>query len=301
MKNLLSRAIPVIIVLELSILILAIVNFRTGQLVAQTNEIINRQNLKAVLDAEEFVPVIPETLWQAYDSLKDLKGIVFKVRARGYAGFIPITVGVGIDGKITRIVIGGKDEGFKETQGYGSKVKEQAFTQQFSGKTILMIALKIDGGEIDAITGATISSRAVCNGIKRGLEFYDSYLTGCSPDDPRCAIFANARNFSEIIKDTLWYALSYPETLGVVFVGQTSGYLDIIKYIAGLTKGGTLEKIVITYSHETEGIGEQIRNQEFLDKFRIGIPDVITGATISSGALIKSVQANVERFKVYLK
>ncbi len=270
-------------------------------LIAQTETQKYINILKRVMDANEFIPIIPDTVFQAFDSSKNLKGIVFKVWSRGYIGIIPITVGINLEEKITGIYIGGKSEGFKETEGLGSKVREKVFINQFIGKDISQISLKKDGGEIDAITGATISSKGVCEGIKNGLQKYSQFLAQCKTDDPKCQIFPEAKNFIEVIKDTLWYALAYPETLGIVFNGQTFGYLDAIKYIVGIRKDGMTEKIIITYSKETEGIGEQIRNPEFLEKFKTGMPDAISGATISSQALIKSVQANIEKYKEYLK
>ena len=45
----------------------------------------------------------------------------------------------------------------KETPGLGSRVSEESFTKQFKGKPYA-VALKSQGGEIDAISGATVSS-----------------------------------------------------------------------------------------------------------------------------------------------
>ncbi|GAJ22330.1 unnamed protein product, partial [marine sediment metagenome] len=48
-------------------------------------------------------------------------------------------------------------------------------TDQFKGLSASDIALKVDGGKIDAVTGATISSRAVVNAIKKKMvEIIDS-------------------------------------------------------------------------------------------------------------------------------
>jgi len=295
-----KQIIPVFIALIFSILILTILNGLSKPLVAQVSNN-NIEILKKVIDGAEFIPVIPETLWQVYDSSKNFKGIVFRIYARGYAGIIPIIAGVDTNGKITGIKIRGRAEGFKETEGLGSKVRESSFLRQFIGKDASQVLLKKDNGEIDAISGATISSRAVCAGVKKGLEMYTAFLKNNGTNDRKKEIFADANRFVEIIKDTLWYAISYPETIGIVFYGETFGYLDTIKYLAGMNKTGNIEKIVIIYSKETEGIGEKIREQEFLDKFKTCIPDAITGATISSGALIKSVQKDIERFREYLK
>jgi electron transport complex protein RnfG len=67
-------------------------------------------------------------------------------------------------------------EGLKETPGLGVRVTEKWFKKQFSGKKEKEVLLKKDGGTIDAITSATISSRAVTNGTIKGIEKYKKYL-----------------------------------------------------------------------------------------------------------------------------
>ncbi len=291
----------VFIVFILSVLTLVIFNALTKPLIAQTDNDNKIAILKNVIDGIEFIPVIPETLWQVYDSLKNMKGFVFKTSARGYGGPIPITAGFDTTGKIIGVYIGGTNEGFKETPGLGSKVREKSFLNQFVGKIATQISLRKEGGEIDAVSGATISSRAVCEGVKKGLEMHLSLLDENKITDRKKEIFPAANRFLELIKDTLWLAIAYPETIGVVFYGATFGYLDTIRYFAGINKQKSIEKVIIVYSQETEGIGEKIREQEFLEKFKNGIPDAISGATISSQALIKSVAANFGRFIEYLK
>jgi Na+-translocating ferredoxin:NAD+ oxidoreductase RnfG subunit len=64
---------------------------------------------------------------------------------------------------------------------------------------------------------------------------------------------------------------------------------------------GQITGVEILYSNETPGIGEVIRSREFLDSFKEKIPDAITGATVSSKALINGVEEKVECYKDYLK
>jgi electron transport complex protein RnfG len=52
-----------------------------------------------------------------------------------------------------------------ETPGLGAKITTDAWTGQFTGKTRDQAALKKDGGAIDAISAATISSRAVTRAV----------------------------------------------------------------------------------------------------------------------------------------
>ncbi|MEO0160927.1 MAG: FMN-binding protein [candidate division WOR-3 bacterium] len=301
MAKKLNANLIVFIFLLLSFIVNTEIYFHIRPLIAQTVTNNKQGRFKTLIDGAEFFTIIPDTLWQALDSAKNLKGYIFKVWPKGYVGIIPITVGIDTAQRVSGIYIGGPAEGFKETPGLGSRVREKSFLNQFLGKEISKIALKKDGGEIDAVSGATISSRAVCEGIKKGFEQLQPLLFSSGKSDIRQEIFSGARVFEEIIKDTLWYALSGGETLGLVFTGYTLGYLDTIKYLAGINKNGGIERIIITYSHETDGIGEKIREAEFLNKFKTEIPDAISGATISSMALIESIKQNLERFKEYLK
>ncbi len=62
----------------------------------------------------------------------------------------------------------------KETPGLGTKMAEPKFKDQFTGKNPAQFELKVkkDGGNVDAITAATISSRAFCEAVQRA---YDTY------------------------------------------------------------------------------------------------------------------------------
>ena len=61
----------------------------------------------------------------------------------------------------------------KETPGVGSRVTEDSFTKIFKGKGInAVFKIKADGGEIDALTGATVSSKGVCSALQKGVPLY---------------------------------------------------------------------------------------------------------------------------------
>ena len=82
--------------------------------------------------------------------------------AQGFAG--PVAVDVTVEnGMITALVIG--DEQFAETEGFGAKAKEEAFINQFMGKT-----LPIQKTDIDAIAGATITTDAVIAALNKAYE-----------------------------------------------------------------------------------------------------------------------------------
>ena len=286
-----------IVALVCSIVLSFVYSF-TSPRIANTQSELTLAGLKEVSAAYEFVEVIPDTLWRALDSSGDCSGIVFRIFPQGYGGPIPITVGIDLDGKITGIRIASAAEGMKETPGLGAKITEKDFIEQFTGKDVSEVPLKKDGGEIDAITAATISSRAVCDGIKTGIEKYTNYLRA-EPD--KRVVFPAAQEFVEIVEEKLWYALNGTDTVGIVFISSAQGYCDRITAMVGVNNHGEITGVEIVCSNETPGIGDKIREREFLDKFTEGVPETITGATISSEALIRAIKNDIELYKEYLK
>ncbi len=88
----------------------------------------------------------------------------------GYSGLIRLMVGFDTEGKIVNY----KVLEHKETPGLGTKIADQFFIDHFIGRDPSTQPLKVnkDGGDIDAITAATISSRAVCDAVQRAYESY---------------------------------------------------------------------------------------------------------------------------------
>ena len=84
------------------------------------------------------------------------------VSPAGYGGDIVLMVGFRSDKKT---VISYKVLSASETPGLGMKLSTPEFADQFGGKDGTALKVKKDGGEIEAITSATITSRAVCGAI----------------------------------------------------------------------------------------------------------------------------------------
>lgn len=74
---------------------------------------------------------------------------------QGSQGPVEVVLGLDLEGRITGVSVGGSK--FAETSGLGTKAQEPAFTDQFIGQSA-PLAL---GQQIDAISGATVTSRAV--------------------------------------------------------------------------------------------------------------------------------------------
>lgn len=84
---------------------------------------------------------------------------------KGFSGFVSMMVGFKPDGTIVNINVLEQ----KETPGLGAKMTEPEFKDQFMDKNPVSFRLKVkkDDGEVQAITAATISSRAFCDGVER--------------------------------------------------------------------------------------------------------------------------------------
>lgn len=98
--------------------------------------------------------------YNGYDKDNKLLGVAFKAEAKGYSGTIETMAGMRLDGKISVIKILSQNE----TPGLGSRVAEDSFTRQFSDKDIA------DLWTVEAITGATISSKAVIDSVYEKAE-----------------------------------------------------------------------------------------------------------------------------------
>lgn len=107
---------------------------------------------------------------ECYDTQQKLVGILIKSSCKGYAGEIEYIVG--ITPEIPTKVIDIKILSHKETPGLGAKVEKRKFLSQFKGKNSSELILKKESveGKIDAISGATITSKAITRSIKQLLE-----------------------------------------------------------------------------------------------------------------------------------
>jgi len=125
--------------------------------------------------AEMFrVPTSEGDSLDVYPAKKGSEIVGYAVKSytnKGFSGFISFMIGFRPDGSIVNINVLEQ----KETPGLGAKMVLQGagdkkeFKDQFMDKNPAAFALKVkkDGGQVDAITAATISSRAFCDGVQR--------------------------------------------------------------------------------------------------------------------------------------
>ena len=117
----------------------------------------------------------------AYDAQGNTVGCAINVSALGFGG--PIVIKVGFDA--SGIIWNSKVLSQAETPGLGAKCTEASFADQFRQFNPAEKSLKVkkDGGDVDAITASTITSRAYAGGLETAVNVFATILGTPMPLD----------------------------------------------------------------------------------------------------------------------
>ena len=181
--------------------------------------------------------------------------------AKGFASDVTVTVSVDENGVITGVVI----DSANETQGFGTRCAEdEAFLAQFIGKTIPV-------EEFDALTGATVTSKAVVAAINATV----------SAEEPVVEVPATPAPEAEVL------------------TAKAEGFMDYVVVNVTLNEDGTIATLAIDVSNELPPMCDLVLADEFINQF-IGKKgpfvvgegiDVATGATFSSNGAINALNS----------
>lgn len=159
-------------------LTLAIVYQHTAPEIDKQKQILLEQSLQSVLKAVRFEKREDEVVYyEAFDDQEQIIGWCLPLMSKGYGGNMRLLVG--IDTKQT--ITGLKVLEHNETPGLGSKINEKEYKQtevlflkQFTGKNLhnLVLVKSETEDNIQAIAGATVSSKAVVDGVRNGVESF---------------------------------------------------------------------------------------------------------------------------------
>lgn len=181
MRNVFRLGLRLLAVALAAGLLLGLTDYFTQEpIAAQRVRMAEEARLQAYQEANSFQEMTDVTLtgditgvYQAQKNGKAI-GYVVSVAPKGYGGPVNITVGVDLSGSVVGVVMGSNSE----TPGLGKRVSEPKFNQQFVGKSGIF-SLQDDGNtKVDAITGATISSRAVTNGMNQAVAMAEQLAKG---------------------------------------------------------------------------------------------------------------------------
>lgn len=168
MKNDIIKPVAVLVCICLAVTaLLAYINSVTAPIIKAADEKAAAEARAEVLsEADSFklmkVKNLPECVEEVYKA-ENGAGYVFMLSVKGYGGDMKLICGIKSDGKIEQ----SKTLSHSETSGLGSKTADEPYRKQYSGKTEKTL------DEIDAISGATISSTAYKKAITDAFKAYD--------------------------------------------------------------------------------------------------------------------------------
>lgn len=131
----------------------------------------------ALLESEGLGGCTVDDMLLVTDSAGDTDGYVISATSpNGYGGDIQIAIGITVDGTLTGFDVISNSE----TAGLGSKCTDEDFKSQFVGKTAEQMEYTKSGAtqdnQIDAISGATITTNAVIEAVNSAIVFYRQNL-----------------------------------------------------------------------------------------------------------------------------
>lgn len=165
---------------------LALTNNVTADKIASNELESKNQSMKNVCpDADEFVEIIPDVLYEGRDSSGAVVGYAVSTATQGYGGQVKVMTGIK-DGVIIGVDVFYNDD---ETPGLGKNTSNESFRDQFKGldvNTEIVVSKDNQSGNaqtVDAVTSATISSRAVTKAVNEAVEIYVGTINDAGVSD----------------------------------------------------------------------------------------------------------------------
>lgn len=184
-KTILIPTVSLFVICAVSTVLLALTNNVTAPMIADLAAKTAAETRQTVLSgAKSFSDVKTATMrgtdyaWYAGLDGDTIVGYVFTTQSKGYGGAVEIMTGIDQKGAVTGV----QTLILNETAGLGMNAKNESFRSQFKGKSGKIKVAKSNPGddEIQALTGATITSKAVADAVNLALELYGQVAGGAA-------------------------------------------------------------------------------------------------------------------------
>lgn len=265
MKEIIRMGIILMLICAVAAIALAYINQVTSAIIEERlhqEKVAQKADLFPTLVNFEERTVDGRTATVAFDAENNFVGALAVGQTEGYAGTITFNLGINAAGEIVALTVVSQSE----TPGLGDVIARPSFTEQFIGRK---------GGEsftVDAIAGATVSVRAMERGVER--EYNEIWLrfsdggTGGNAAPP----------FSlEGVPDG-------------TYSGTASGFKgDIVLEV--IVAGAKITAINVTEQQETADLWVNAERviEEIIATQTVDV-DAVSGATVTSDAIIKAVR-----------
>ncbi len=145
-------------------LLLACVNSMTEEKIAAADKKASEEAMRHIMAAATSFAPVTDSVYEARDKDGVAVGWCATVTEKGFGGDLVMMVGLDTEYTVCGIEI----LSHSETPGLGAKATEQTFKEKFVGKSAALSVVKNatdNPSEVQAITGATITSRAAASGV----------------------------------------------------------------------------------------------------------------------------------------
>lgn len=235
----------------------------------------------------------------------------------GFNGNIDLMVGFDVDGTICNVAVLQQ----AETPGLGANMdsEDNALLASFKGKKAseMNMTVKKDGGDVDALTAATISSRAYSEAVALAYEAFKEVAAEAAK-----GTFAPEQMFAEcdgtavemVDGREVVVVLKEQTPIGYIIDGSSEkGFNGLVSVKVGFAPDGTIVDVVVVEQNETPGLGTKMCDEgnvliSSIKGYKVGSVklalkkdggdvDALTSATVSSRAYVEAVGGAVELFK----
>lgn len=169
MKKTVAPALILAAICLVVVSMLAFTNFLTEERIEKEEKLATERAARSVLSEAYTLSEITEEGFCGfigYDEEENVVGYVFIHSHKGYGGDVTAIVGIDMNGRITGVSIQAPDE----TPGLGANVSKDKYTSQFVGKDTV--------SDVDAVSGATYSSKAAEAAVSAALESFAAWKEG---------------------------------------------------------------------------------------------------------------------------
>ena len=156
---------------------LALTNSVTADKISANEQASKEQSMQTVCpDAATFEEVITDVMYKGVDDSGNTVGYAISTATQGYGGQVKVMTGIDTEGSIIAVDVFYNDD---ETPGLGKNTSNASFRDQFKGLTVnedIVVSKDNTAGNaqtVDAVTSATISSRAVTKAVGEACHIYN--------------------------------------------------------------------------------------------------------------------------------
>lgn len=159
--------------------LLAGVNLLTADRIVALSVQKAEDSQKVVLPEAASFETVDEDTVKGLDGSGELAGYVITTEAKGYGGTVEVMTGITADGSVSGVVLLSQNE----TPGLGANAAKDSFREQYqqavpeSGFEVIKPGAAADG-QIQAMTGATITSQAVTDAVNQAVAKYQTLEKG---------------------------------------------------------------------------------------------------------------------------